>query len=163
MAVRAAKPSTFFDTSVLLAGLVDLGAPSVAPIALYDQVVAGRIAKPATAWHCCLELFSVATRLPEEYRLSSADARRLLEEEILARFAVHDLPVERRRDLFHGAESDGLIGGRIYDAEIGAVALSAGATTLVTGNRKHFAPLLRHGLRVLSADELLADLRRAKG
>jgi toxin FitB len=160
VAVKAAGP-VFFDTSVLLAGLIDFGASSGAPITLYDAVVAGRILKPMTAWHCCLELFSVATRLPGEYRLSPADAACLLEEEVLQRFSVHDLPPLARSPLFRSAATEGVGGGRIYDAEIGAAALAAGAQVLVTGNRRHFAPFLRHGLRVLSAEELLTELPRS--
>jgi predicted nucleic acid-binding protein len=160
---RGANSTTTLDTSVLLAGLIDFGDSSMAPIALLDRLAAGGITRPTTAWHCCLELFSVATRLPEEYRLTPADARRLLAEEILERFEVRDLPAERRAPLFAEAESDSLVGGRIYDAEVGAVALAAGATVLVTGNRRHFAPLLRHGLRVLSASELLDDLPASQG
>lgn len=160
--VTAGDSPIFFDTSVLLASLIDFGASSAAPIALFDRLAEGKIAHPTTAWHCCLELYSVATRLPEEYRLSPHDARRLVEEEILARFGVFDLPDERRAPLFAEAESDGVAGGRIYDAEIGAVALAAGARILVTGNRRHFAPLLRRGLRVLSAEELLAEIRASR-
>lgn len=152
----------FFDTSVLLAGLIDFGASSVAPIALLDRIAEGKIARPATAWHCCLELYSVATRLPEEYRLAPQDARRLLEEEILARLEVSDLPTKARASLFAEAEADGVAGGRIYDLEIGTVALATGARTLVTGNRRHFAPFLRRGLRVLTAEELIAELRAAR-
>jgi hypothetical protein len=154
----AESAPVFFDTSVLLAGLIDFGDSSVAPIALLDRVARREVAAPQTAWHCCLELFSVATRLPEEFRLTAPDARRLLEEEILARFSVFDLPPEGRASLFAEAVTDGVAGGRIYDAEIGAVAVAAGARILVTGNRRHFVPLLRRGLRVLTAEELLAEL-----
>lgn len=172
MAVAGAGPSpgaadgsaengtVFFDTSVLLAGLIDFGESSVAPIALLDRVARGEIERPQTAWHCCLELFSVATRLPEEFRLTPSDARRLVGEEILARFRVYDLPQEGRAALFADAATDAIAGGRIYDAEIGAVAVSAGARRLVTGNRRHFVSLLRRGMRVLTAEELLAELPR---
>jgi hypothetical protein len=57
---------TFFDTSVLVAGMVDLGRESEAAIAVIDAVADARIRDPRTAWHCCLEFFSVTTRLPEE-------------------------------------------------------------------------------------------------
>mgnify|MGYP003492661376 FL=1 len=157
---RSENGPLFFDTSVLLAGLIDFGDCSVAPIALLDRVARGEIEQPLTAWHCCLELFSVATRLPEEYRLTPSDAHRLVGEEVLARFSVHDLPRERRAQLFADAAADGSAGGRIYDAEIGAVAAAAGASLLVTGNRRHFVSLLRRGLRVLTAEELLAELTR---
>lgn len=45
----------------------------------------------ATAWHCCLEVYSVATRLPPEFRIRPADAARLLQEEVFARMVIHDL------------------------------------------------------------------------
>ena len=57
----------FLDTSVMLAGLIDFG-PQSAPAQSVLHAVAEKIAKdPATAWHCCLEFFSVSTRLPAEY------------------------------------------------------------------------------------------------
>ncbi|MBP9146317.1 MAG: hypothetical protein KBF21_00115 [Thermoanaerobaculia bacterium] len=152
--------TVFFDTSVLLAGLIDFGESSVAPIALLDRVARKEIERPQTAWHCCLELFSVATRLPEEYRLTPSDAHRLIGEEILPHFVVHDLPPERRALFFAEAATDAIAGGRIYDAEIGAVAAAAGAQLLVTGNRRHFISLLRRGMRVLTAEELLAEIPR---
>jgi predicted nucleic acid-binding protein len=54
--------------------------------------------------------------------------------------------------------ADSILGGRIYDAHIGEVARSAGARSLVTDNRRHFTSLLRHGVRVLTSRELLAEL-----
>jgi len=51
-----------------------------------------RIQKPATAWHCGLEFFSVVTRLPPEFRVTPSDGCLLLQEEIFLKFAVHDLP-----------------------------------------------------------------------
>lgn len=156
----AGTAPVFFDTSVLLAGLIDFGASSVAPIALLDRVARRELGTPQTAWHCCLELYSVATRLPEEFRLTVRDAQRLIEEEVLSRFSVHDLPQDQRASLFAAAVTDGVAGGRIYDAEIGAVAVAAGARLLVTGNRRHFVPLLRRGLRVLTAEELQTELTR---
>lgn len=148
----------FVDTSVLLAGTMDLGDSSVAPFGVMDAVAAGAIEHPLTAWHCCLELYSVATRLPEEYRLQPADARRILDEEVLARFTVCDLPATARADLLAAAAAGGIAGGRIYDAHIAEAAHHAGATIVVTENRRHFTLLLRHGIRVLSAAELAAEL-----
>lgn len=62
----------FFDTSVLVAGMVDLGAGSQGALTVLDAVADGRVDDPKTAWHCCLEFFSVTTRLPEEYRTAGA-------------------------------------------------------------------------------------------
>ena len=44
-------------------------------------------------------------------------------------------------------------GGRVYDAHIAEAARLAGAELVVTDNRRHFVPLLRHGIRVLTAAE----------
>jgi hypothetical protein len=69
----------------------------------------------------------VATRLPPEFRLSPADAARLLDEEVLARLAIHDLPAADRWAFLRVAAEDSSAGGRIYDAHIAEVARAAGA------------------------------------
>jgi toxin FitB len=152
--------AVFLDTSVLLAGLVDFG-PQSAPAQKVMHAVAEQHIKAAgTAWHCCLELFSVATRLPAEYRVTAADAVRLIDEEVLSRMSVHDLPAADRLPLLRAAIQDGAAGGRIYDAHIAEVARAAGARVVVTDNRRHFLAALRHGLRVETPTEFLAGLGR---
>lgn len=152
MAVRA-----FVDTSVLLAGLIDLGPQSRPAQQLMDLVAARSIGKASTAWHCCLEFYSVATRLPPEFRLTPADASRLLEEEVLERLIVHDLPPSARLPFLKAAASDAIIGGRLYDAHIADVARVADADVVITDNRRHFLAALRHGLRVETPEEFLAS------
>ena len=150
----------FLDTSVLLAGLIDFG-PQSAPAQSVLHAVAEKIAKdPATAWHCCLEFFSVATRLPAEYRLTPVDALHLLEAEIFERVEVHDLPAGDRLPMLRTAARDVTIGGRIYDAHIAEVARAAGARVVVTDNRRHFFAALRHGMRVETPTEFLASLKK---
>ena len=148
--------SVFLDTSVLLAGLVDFGPQSAPAQSVMHDVAEQRIEGPATAWHCCLEFFSVATRLPPEFRLSPDDAIVLLQQEVFGRMAVHDLPAADRLPLLKSAARDAIIGGRIYDAHIADVARAAGASVVVTDNRKHFLSALRHGLRVETPTEFLA-------
>lgn len=148
--------TAFLDTSVLLAGLIDFGPQSRPAQHIMDMVAARSIAKPSTAWHCCLEFYSVATRVPPEFRLTPADAARLLDEEILARLTVHDLPAPQRRTFLSACGRDAMIGGRIYDAHIAEVARAAAADVIVTDNRRHFIAALRHGLRVETPDEFLA-------
>ena len=149
----------FLDTSVLLAGMIDLGPQSGPAQSLMHGVAEKTIAGPGTAWHCCLEFFSVATRLPPEYRLSSADAARLLHEEVFKRMSVHDLPGTDREAMLQSLARDGVAGGRIYDVHIAEVARAAGARVIVTDNRKHFLAALRHGMRVETPDEFLSRLR----
>lgn len=95
----------------------------------------------------------MTTRLPEEYRFEPETALRLLREEILARFLVHDLQAELRKEFLVSAAREGTAGGRIYDAYIAEIARQAGARLVATENRRQFTPLLRHGIRVLVSAE----------
>ena len=152
----------FLDTSVLVAGLIDFG-PASAPSQAVMHAVAERIISPAgTSWHCCLEFYSVATRLPPEFRLTPADAARLLREEVFGRLVVSDLPAGERAELLEAAVQDGIAGGRIYDTHIAEVARAAGASVIVTDNRRHFLAALRHGIRVDTPAEFAAALKSKK-
>ena len=153
---------TFLDTSVLVAGLVDFGPQSAPAQQILGRVADRRITGAATAWHCCLELYSVATRLPPEFRVTPADALALLQEEVLARLSVVDLPASERRALLGAAAREAIAGGRIYDAHIAEVAHAAGARVIVTDNRRHFLATLRHGIRVETPPEFLAGLKGAR-
>src|SRR6185503_11297328 len=138
----------FLDTSVLVAGLIDFGPQSAPAQRLLHEVAEKRVSSAGTAWHCCLEFFSVSTRLPAEFRLSAVDAGRLVEEEIVGRMSVHDLPSAERLPMLKLAGQDGTAGGRIYDTHIAEVARSAGAAAIVTDNRRHFLAALKHGIPV---------------
>ena len=151
--------TTFLDTSVLVAGLIDFGPQSAPAQSVMHAVAEKTVAAPGTAWHCCLEFYSVATRLPPEYRLTPADAARLLHDEVFARMHVHDLPPADRELFVRAAAQDGTAGGRIYDAHIAEVARAAGAGVVVTDNRRHFIAALRHGIRVETPAEFLASLK----
>jgi predicted nucleic acid-binding protein len=50
-------------------------------------------------------------------------------------------------------------GGRIYDAHIAEVARAAGATVIVTDNRRHFLSALRYGIRVETPAECVASMK----
>ena len=152
----------FLDTSVLVAGLIDFG-PQSAPAQQVMHAIAEKTVPAAgTAWHCVLEFFSLATRLPPEFRLTPHDAVQLVESEIVARLAVHDLPAADRGAFLRSTIADTLSGGRIYDAHVADIARAAGATVVVTDNRRHFLTALRHGLRVETPAEFVAGLRRQK-
>jgi predicted nucleic acid-binding protein len=149
----------FFDTTVLLAGLIELGPASVHAQRVMTAVAGGRIRGPQTAWHCCLEFYAVATRLPEEFRLAPDDARRLVEEEVLARFQVHQLAASGRAAFMAWSAQERVAGGRIYDAHIAEVARQAGARAVVTDNRRHFSALARYGVRLMSSEDLAGEAR----
>lgn len=153
----------FLDTSVLLAGLVDFGPQSAPAQQVLHAVAEKGVKEPGTAWHCCLEFYSVATRLPAEYRLSPADAAQLLEEEVFGRMTVHDLPSSDRIGLLRAAARDQTAGGRVYDTHIAEIARAAGARVVVTDNRRHFMAALRHGIRVETPGEFIASLKHTRG
>ena len=152
----------FLDTSVLVAGLIDFG-PQSSPAPSLLHAVAEKTAGPAsTAWHCCLEFYSVGTRLPPEFRLTPADAARLVEEEIIGRMAIFELPGSARAAFLAAAANDAVAGGRVYDAHIADVARAAGATVIVTDNRRHFLGALRHGIRVETPAEFLSGMKKKR-
>src|SRR5687768_17612394 len=76
-----------------------------APESLRSALSTTPLAPVATAWHCCLEFFSVSTRLPPEFRLTPAHAARLLESEVFGRMGIHDLPSVQ-------STGDAAVGGR---------------------------------------------------
>lgn len=157
MAVRV-----FLDSSVLIAGLIDFGSQSAPAQSILHAVAERQVTAVATAWHCCLEFFSIATRMPAEYRVSPADALALLQEEVFGRMAVHDLPAADRLPMLRAAERDHVAGGRIYDAHIAEIARAVGAPVVVTDNRRHFLTALRHGIRVETPAEFLSRLKGKK-
>ena len=154
--------SVFLDSSVLLAGLIDFGPQSAPAQLLLHAVTEGRVQAPSTAWHCCLEFYSVATRLPPEFRLMPADAVLLLEQEVFARIAVHDLPAADRAGMLRAAAHDAIAGGRIYDAHIAEIARAVRALVIVTDNRRHFLSALRYDVRVETPAEFVASIRKSK-
>ncbi len=149
----------FFDTSILVGGIIELGSADAPAQLIMTAIADGRFERPHTAWHCCLEFYSVTTRLPREFRIAPADAAQLVDEEILARFVVHGLRRDRRLAFMRDAAHDHILGGRIYDSHIAEIARMAGADVVVTDNRRHFIQLLKHGVRVLTAAELVDDAR----
>lgn len=150
--------TVFLDTSVILAGLVDFG-PQSSPAQQVMHAVAEKRVAGATAWHCCLEFFSVATRLPSEFRLPPKDAVLLLESEVFGRLAVHDLPADARLAFLRATADERVAGGRVYDAHIAEVARTAGARVIVTDNRQHFLTALRYGIRVETSTEFSQSLK----
>lgn len=148
----------FFDTSVLLPGLIDTGGGSGAPRRIMVAIADGTVGGVCTAWHCCLEFFAVATQLPGDLRVARCDALCLLESQILPRFHVYELPEDARAAFLRSIEIEQVTGGRIYDAHIAEIARSTGARTVVTGNRRHFASLLRYQVEVVTAEEYASRL-----
>ncbi len=147
----------FFDTTVLLGGCIDFGESSIHAQKVLDAVFEGNIPDARTAWHCCLEFYAVSTRLPAGYRLSPQQASSVLNE-ILSTFHIEQLPASARESFLDAALKERVAGGRIYDAHIAEIARGAGASIVVTENRRHFASLMKDGIRILRSAELANEL-----
>jgi predicted nucleic acid-binding protein len=153
----AVNTPPFFDTSILVSGLIEADQTPGPAHAIMDAIADGSLRTPMTAWHCVLEFYSVATRLPAGLRLDPKHAGQLVKEEVLARFTVHDIPPAARKDFIDSIVEERIAGGRVYDAHIAEAARLAGAEVVVTENRRHFVPLMRYGIRVLTAAEFAEE------
>ena len=89
--------------------------------------------------HVALEAYSVLTRLPPPHRLSPAPVLDFLDRRFRSEWLRLD--ADGHRELLRGASDLGLTGGAIYDALVGATALSAGARLLSRDRRA--APVYR--------------------
>jgi len=61
--------------------------------------------------------------------------------------------------MLQAAARDAIAGGRIYDTHIAETARAAGATVIVTDNRRHFLSALRYGIRVETPTEFAGALK----
>ncbi|HET9358317.1 MAG TPA: PIN domain-containing protein [Vicinamibacterales bacterium] len=104
-----------------------------------------RLCVPAPA---LVETYAVLTRLPPPHRLTAKDAWALIEGNFVTGALLEVLDGGGYVDLLRRAASQDVAGGRTYDAVIGACAREAGATVLLTFNRRHFDPA-PPGLQVL--------------
>lgn len=145
----------FFDTSVLVSGLLQVGPSWEAAQQLLVRVANRRFGRATTAWHCCLELYSVGTRLPAEYRLRPTEILQLIEESVLPYFIIEELPKGTHQAFLRGMVANGIAGGRTYDAHIAEIARLAQCDMVITENARHFAHLAQQGVKVSSAAELV--------
>ena len=144
----------FLDTSVFVSGLLDVS-PDSACRAILEALESRRLRSGVTAWPCCLEFFSVTTRLPPEYRLSAEDSIALLTEHVFNRVQVEGLPVEDAIAWLKKLGGSEVRGGLVYDAHLAHIAHRAGCVILVTSSLSHFRQVAPHGIEILSARQFM--------
>ena len=126
--------NVFLDTSVLLAGLIDFGPQSARAVAHARRVrAAGRRCGHRVA--LLLEFFSVATRLPPEFRIRRSTRRRCCRKSLRAH-GRHDLPGDRLR-MLQTAARDAIAGSHLRFTHR-RDRCATGAAVIVTDNRRHF-------------------------
>jgi predicted nucleic acid-binding protein len=149
----------FLDTNVFVSGLLDVSADSACRLIL-EALEARRLRSCVTAWHCCLEFFSVTTRLPPEYRLSPDAAIALLTEHVFDRVQVEGMPVEDAIPWLKRLGGSEVRGGLVYDAHLAQIAHRAGCALLVTSNVAHFRQVAPHGIEILTPTQFTARIER---
>lgn len=141
--------ATFFvDTSCIVAAVCAWHKHHPQAAAEIEHRLAAR-GRLATAAHVLAEAYAVMTRFPAPHRLSPADALALLERNFIDNARVVALDANGYRSLLRRAATEGVAGGRIYDAVIAACALQVRAAVLLTFNAAHFVSLEAAGIRVV--------------
>lgn len=140
-----------------MSGLLEVSKDSACR-AILEALAARRLRSGVTAWHCCLEFFSVTTRLPPDYRLSAEAAIALLTEHVFNRVEVVDLPVEDAVAWLKRQEGSEIRGGLIHDAHLAQIAHRAHCAMLVTTNLTDFRQVAPHGIEILSPQQFLVRM-----
>ncbi len=140
-----------------MSGLLEISADSACR-AILEALAARRLRTGVTAWHCCLEFFSVTTRLPPDYRLSAEAAIALLTEHVFNRVEVVDLPTEDAVEWLKRQSASEIRGGLVYDAHLAQIAHRSGCAMLVTTNLAHFRQVAPHGIEILNPQQFLARM-----
>ena len=118
---------TTADTSVLVAAFAswhEHHAVAAAAVGRVDVVIA----------HCLLETYSVLTRLPAPHRMPVQVVATYLRV-AFGRHAVAGLSADQQRKLIATCASEGLAGGTVYDAVIGATCASGKLRLLTLDGR----------------------------
>jgi predicted nucleic acid-binding protein len=115
---------------------------SQAKIGAYDLVISG---------HSLAEVYAVLTRLPRIPPVSSADAWKMLKENVLAYGGIITLSGDDYVALMEDLSQRNITGGQVYDAIIAKAAELAQVDQLVTLNESHFQKVWPGGVtRIVS-------------
>jgi predicted nucleic acid-binding protein len=138
----------FFDTSVLVAAMVDQLAQHERAFSYYAAAL--------DAGHCCAcsthvlaECYATLTALPLPRRVQPEEARLLIEKNILEKLIVIELRMEDYREALGRVAALGLRSGVVYDALHLACAEKAGYKTMVTFNARDFERLEPKRIKVI--------------
>lgn len=127
----------FFDTSVLVAGLVK-SHPVHARAAPWLRRIQEGVDTGFVSAHTLAELYAILTRLPIRPRISALTARTLIRRNILAFFEVVPLTESDYIAVIDRLARLGVVGGTVYDAVIMQAAAKIDADQIVTLNASDF-------------------------
>ena len=131
--------SVLFDTSVLIAGLVEAHPDHRVAFPWIRRVHAGQV-RGAVAAHSLAEAYAVLTALPHQPRITPAAGLRLIEASV-RRFRVVPLGARDYLMVVRALAEAGLPGGIVYDALVARAADKSRAESILTLNRRDFERL----------------------
>lgn len=139
--------TVFFDTSVLVPALVDQLANHPACFSVFRQYSSGENSACCST-HSLAECYSVLTALPISRKITTVEARILIEESILGTLRAVPLDDSDYRFAVRSVSDKGLSSGIVYDALHLAAARKAGCTRIYTYNIDHFTALGPEGIEI---------------
>jgi predicted nucleic acid-binding protein len=130
----------FFDTSVLVASLVDRHPHHARAMPVIRRVLDGSDGGSVAA-HALAEAYAVLTSLPVAPRIGPEAAQRLVGDNVVGRFDVVALTPREYERLVATLPERGAIGSAVYDALQIECAVKAGAERILTFNVADFSRL----------------------
>jgi predicted nucleic acid-binding protein len=138
----------FFDTSVLVAAVVDQLAQHERAFSYFSAALEeGQVC--ACSPHVLAECYATLTALPLPRRVQPEEARLLIETNFVGKLTVVEMVTNDYREALRRVAGLGLRSGVVYDALHLGCAEKAGYERLVTFNAKDFERLKPKGLSVL--------------
>jgi len=136
----------FCDTNVLVAAFLPNHFHHQAARPILERVKS-RADSGFVAAHSLAESYAVLTRLPGGNQVAPGIAWQLIRENLIKSFSVVALTGSEYSKALEDAATNGVEGGRIYDALLLAAAAKSGADRIYTFNVSHFQSLADEALR----------------
>lgn len=126
-----------FDTSVLVASLIEAHPSHLKSFAWLKRVISGGD-KGFISAHSLAETYTVLTTLPVQPRISPIEARELIQKNIISNFEIVNLLTEDYIQVLNMLAELGIVGGATYDALLLRAASKSKVDVVVTLNEKDF-------------------------
>lgn len=139
---------TLFDTSVLVAGMVETHPKHGRTVRWLTEAKHG-VFEFLVAAHSLAELYAVLTTLPLKPRISPGAAWRLIDENVVKSARIISLSVADYRMAVKRSAEIGIVGGATYDALIARAAEKSGAGRLLTLNPDDFKRVWLQGAGII--------------
>jgi len=140
-------PTFLLDSSVMVAAVCSWHKHHVAAIEEIERRL-GRRETMMVAAPTLVETYAVLTRLPSPHRLSSQDAKNLIEGNFINEYACIALDKNDYRRLVLEAPGNDVSGGRTYDWVIALCAQKAKSSALLTFNVRDFTSFSLQGVEI---------------